>query len=150
MKIENTENFFKKIIIFIIFYGITIRIYQYLGNRDLWTDEVMLFKAVTNRSLFDLNVLIYDQFAPIFFVISTQIFLYFSTLIDFNEINLIIRLIPLISSIGSIFLFHKICKIFFCNKVILLGIFIFSTSPNLIYYSQEFKQYSLDVFSSIL
>ena len=62
MKIENTENFFKKFIVYVIFYGITIRIYQYLGNRDLWTDELMLFEAVTNRGLFDLNLLNHDLY----------------------------------------------------------------------------------------
>ena len=145
------DKIIKKIIYIIIFYGFTIRFYQYLGNRELWTDEILLFEAIVNKNFLDLTTLYNDQIAPILFILTTKILLSILHSKElFFEINLILRFIPFLASLGSIVLFYKICKKFFCNEVVILGIFIFSTSPNLIYYSQEFKQYSLDVFFTLL
>ena len=146
MKKETTQNLIKIITIIIIIYAFTVRLYQYVGNRELWTDELLLFQAIHNKDYLDLSILGNNQVAPILFIYLTKLLLEISFLIDFFELNLILRFLPFIASLISVLLFYKICQKFFCNQVLIFGIFIFATSPNLIYYSQEFKQYSLDVF----
>lgn len=96
----------------------------------------------------DLLPLGYNQVAPIAFVYLTKILLSINNFTNFFDVSFIVRFLPLIASIGSLILFYKICKNFYFTRVIL--IFIFSASPQIIYYSSEFKQYSLDVFFVLL
>lgn len=132
---------------FFIVLGIFLRLYRYLSNSSLWVDEAKLALNIVNSSFFDLlgPLINPPQFAPVGFVLSTK----FLTVVFFeNELTL--RLIPLISAILSIFLFFSICKKLLDQKSLLIAVSFFSISEYLIQYSSEFKQYSSDVFFSLL
>ncbi len=52
----------------IIYFGILVRVVQYLSNRSLWNDEAALALNIVNRSYLELlQPLDYDQGAPIGF-----------------------------------------------------------------------------------
>ena len=62
-----------------------------------------------------------------------------------------IRLIPFLSGIVSVPLFYLLAKTMYKGKLpIIVSTFLFAVSVPLIYYSQEFKPYSLDVLICIL
>jgi 4-amino-4-deoxy-L-arabinose transferase-like glycosyltransferase len=85
------------------------------------------------------------QFAPVGFVLLSKVLT-----LAFPENELTLRLIPLISGILSVFLFVMICKKLLDQKSLLLAALLFSISEYLIQYSAEFKQYSSDVFLTLL
>ncbi len=102
---------------------------------------------VVNSSFSDLlGPLIHPpQNAPVGFVLLTK---YLTVVFFENELTL--RLLPFISGILSIFLFVSICKKLLNQKGLLIALLFFSISELLIQYSSEFKQYSSDVFFSLL
>ena len=67
------------------------------------------------------------------------------------EKELLLRIIPLISSILSIGLFYFLTDKFCVKKITkITALILFSTCYHLCYYAQEFKQYSSDVFCFLL
>lgn len=148
-------NFFQKIkpavlradiiLYLIIFIGIFLRITFYLYNRPFWLDECALLLNLIYKNNYFYN-LDWAQTTPAFFLyISKFIYNFFPN----NEYAL--RFLPLVFSIGSIFLFVKLSKTYLKKPVtILIAVAIFSLMPTLIYYGQEFKQYSGDVLFFIL
>jgi hypothetical protein len=65
IKRKNQRNFLQYLSIFLIIFGIVIRLVQYLNNRSLWLDEVNLALNIINRSYSELlNTLDYNQAAP--------------------------------------------------------------------------------------
>lgn len=127
--------------------GIFLRLYRYLSNSSLWADEAKLALNVVNSSFTDLLAPLMNppQFAPVGFVLFTKLL----TVVFFED-EPTLRLIPLISGILSIFLFFSICKKLLDQKSLLIAVLFFSISEYLIQYSAEFKQYSSDVFISLL
>ncbi len=127
----------------IILTGILFRIRQYLFNRSLWTDEALLaisfvkfsLKELINRPLLD------NQAAPSGFIVLTKIIIGHLGNKDYT-----LRIIPIISGIlivlCAFFLSRTVYKTSF-GRIIFIALMAFS--PILIYYSSEFKQYSVDV-----
>lgn len=128
----------------IVLTGVVLRLRAYLANRALWLDEAYLARSFLDRDLTTLLLtpLASNQSAPPGFIVvaktATQMF-------GFNEYSL--RLLPLAASIGTLFLAAKLAKhafSAFLPQAAFVGLLSFS--PFLIYYAQEFKQYSLDAF----
>lgn len=61
-----------------------------------------------------------------------------------------LRLFPLIVSLVSLPLFYKVAGYFLNKKAALISLFFFAISDSLIYYSIEIKQYTFDIFVSLL
>jgi hypothetical protein len=126
--------------------GIILRLRKYFSNRSLWTDEAAIALNIINRSFNELlQPLDYGQTAPIGFVFIEKILV---NLLGNSEY--VLRLYPLLCGIISIFLFYKIVKHFNNSKAILIALVLFTISNKLIYYSSEVKQYSSDVFITLL
>ena len=133
------------IIIFILIIGILLRVLFYSYNRYFWTDEAALALNILNPSNYFVP-LKWGQAAP-------SLFMYLSNLM-YNiapQKELALRFLPLLFSIGSIFAFNKLVSKY-CNRYFtkVIAISSFSLSYPLIYYAQEFKQYSLDVLIFLL
>ena len=114
-------------------------------NRSLWHDEASLALNIINDVNF-FQPLLHNQFAP-------QIFMYITKLNTYifgcNE--MVLRFIPFIFGILSVFMFYFLSKEFLEKKVsILLANALFAVNYHIIYYCQEFKQYSTDVFFFML
>jgi len=129
-----------------IFFGICIRIWQYSNCRSLWIDEAMLARNIIDRNFLELlNPLDFNQGAPVLFLWITK-----SVTTFFGTGELALRFFPLIISIIGIILFYFIAKRFLEAPFIALALIFFSLSQQLIYYSQEFKQYASDVTITLI
>ena len=133
------------IIILISIIGILLRLLFYSYHRYFWTDEAALALNIININNYFIP-LQWGQAAP-------TLFMYISKIMYnlFLQKELALRFFPLLFSIGSIFAFNKLARKF-CNGFFsqVLAISVFSFSYPLVYYAQEFKQYSLDTLIFIL
>ena len=141
--IKNLNTY--KIFIFIgIAIGVILRILFFSYNRPFWNDECALALNIKNNWNFFVPLL-YNQAAPQLFMYVSK-FLY--TIFPAKEIAL--KIIPLLSSIGSLWLFYLLAKKYLTKKIsIIIAIFTFSICYPLCYFAQEFKQYSSDVLCFI-
>ena len=133
--------------ILIMVIGFIIRVKLFILQRPLWHDECSLAINILARNPFQfLSPLDHMQSAPPIFMGITKIFTYiFKT----NELTL--RIIPFLSSILSIPIFFLLSQKIFKNKYTqIIATFLFTFNYRLIYYSQEFKQYSSDVLITLL
>ncbi|MBR1943200.1 glycosyltransferase family 39 protein [bacterium] len=146
MNRENIFNILYNVIIFIcLFLGFGLRVLTYLYNRSLWHDEASLALSIIN----DVNLfkpLPHNQFAPQLFLFSTKILANI-----FGNDEMILRFIPFIFGAASILLFYFLSKEVLQKRLsIIVANFLFAVNYHLIYYCQEFKQYSTDVFFFML
>jgi len=134
------------VILFIALVGVILRIRQYLTGRSLWVDEAMLALNIVNRNFFDLfKPLDYDQGAPIGFLLIEKLF---NLLFGRNE--LVLRFFPLILGLLSLWVFYLLLKRFTHGASLAIAFALFALNPRLIYYSSEVKQYSGDIFITIV
>ncbi|MBE7702453.1 MAG: hypothetical protein E7Z89_00225 [Cyanobacteria bacterium SIG28] len=150
MKIEqiNRKALFYSLLGIIMLFGMFLRLDVYFFNRPFWHDECSLASNILGKGYISyFGVLDLIQSAPpIFMIISKYIFNLFP-----NYPEYALRFIPCLSSILAIFFFYLLLDKIFSNKLcILVGTFLFSFNFQLIYYAQEFKQYSSDVLMIIL
>ena len=133
------------IITLILIIGILLRLLFYSYHRYFWTDEAALALNILNVNNYFIP-LKWGQAAP-------SLFMYLSKLMYniFPQKELALRFFPLLFSIGSVFVFNKFASKY-CNRFFtkVIAISSFSLSYPLIYYAQEFKQYSLDVLIFLL
>ena len=130
----------------IISFGIIVRLIQYISNRSLWADEAVLALNIVNRSYTELTQpLDYDQVAPIGFLWIEK---FLVNLLGDHEYAL--RLFPLIVGILSLFLCAMIARRYLDNLGRVIAILLFSTLSPIVYYSTEVKQYSTDIFITLL
>ena len=130
----------------IILFGVILRTRQYIVNRSLWLDELLISLNIVNRSFVQLTQpLDYNQKAPIGFLLlqklSTQIF-------GIEEYSL--RLLPLIAGIMALFLMYHVGKVYIGLPGTLFALGFLAVSVRPIYYASEVKQYSVDALVSLL
>lgn len=125
--------------------GLVLRLKQYLFNRSLWNDEASLAVNLVSRSFLELiKPLDYDQGAPVAFLWAVK---FLMTI--FGNYDYILRLLPLISGIASLFLLAKIAKeILGGSGLLAMTIWAISIPP--VYFSSELKQYSTDAMCALL
>ena len=130
--------------LFVIFFlAIFLRCNAFLSLRPLWHDECSLALSIIYKNTFDyFTSLLHSQSAPPLFMIISK---FMTNIFGVSEFSL--RLFPFICGILSVFTFYVFTKMFIKNKfVILFSNLLFALNFYVIYYSQEFKQYSTDVF----
>ncbi|MFQ8626627.1 MAG: hypothetical protein ACLSA2_09340 [Candidatus Gastranaerophilaceae bacterium] len=132
------------VILGIIWFRIILRIKTFNGRPYGMT---MLVALSLRRNMFDfLRPLEHYQCAPPIFMSLSKLLTYI-----FGLHENILRIIPLFAGILSLPAFYFLSKDFLKSKwLILIVNFLFAVNYQLIYYSQEFKQYSSDVLISIL
>lgn len=136
------------IICFIIMLaGILLRFCFYSYNRPFWNDECALAFSIVNFNLLGcFKALVYGQATPPFFLIISE---FFYKIIP--DIELSLRFFPLISSVLSIFVFYNLSRKILTKKCsVFLALVLFCFNYRLLYFSQEFKQYSSDVLIFLL
>lgn len=142
-----TTKKYKLLVISIIILGIGFRIFHFFYNRSFWMDEVYLATSLVKMNLQSLltNPLYYQQKAPIGFLAAVKFTEYL-----FGNKEYVLRLIPLLSGISSIFLFAGITKYYLSRTASILAMTIFCFSPSIIYHSVEAKQYATELFCTLL
>lgn len=134
-------------IFIVICFGSYIRIKLYLINRPLWHDEILYSYSLLTKNFIQLwgPLANYQKAGPIF----TSLVYILTKLFGYSTYTL--RFIPLITGIGSLFLFHLLVSKIYKNPLaIIFANFLFAINTGLVYYSQEFKPYSTDVFIILL
>ena len=134
-------------LISIFFYGIYIRMSEYLANRSIWLDEASLALNIVGKSFYELltQPLNYNQAAPIGFLLLTKFIVSM-----FGKSEFVFRVIPLISSFISFFVLYQISIKCLSRKFTWIPLFLFATSTELLRYATEFKQYSSDVLFALI
>lgn len=126
--------------------GAALRLRAFLVDRALWLDEAALARSLLERDFLRLFAfpLMEDQSAPPGFLALVHGSV---TLFGFNETSL--RLVPLLASIATL-----VCAVLLARRAFAssmgsaLFVALIAFSPFLIYYGQEFKQYSLDALAA--
>ena len=143
----NRKVLYNLIIITIFILGIILRTQAYTYN--VFEDDecrlvIALLEAKTYTALF--FPLDAGQSAPPLF---TCLSMLLGNLFGYKEV--VLKFIPYISSLGAIGFFYLFCKNYFSKKLaVISSLFLFAVNHNYIIYSAVFKQYSTDVFFSIL
>lgn len=133
-------------LIFIFSLGIFLRLENYMFH-TFWCDTLSLADALMQtpfRSLFTAP-LPNMQSAPPGFLLAAKIL---GETFGYRE--LVLGLPSLAAGVASLFCFYRLMKSHFQAGVVLVMLFLFAFNPAQIFYSGEFKQYSCDVFFSIL
>jgi Dolichyl-phosphate-mannose-protein mannosyltransferase len=126
--------------------GVFLRIWQYWANPSLWLDEAMLANNIVNRSFVGLTrPLDANQGAPIGFLFIQKVFIEL-----FGNQDYVLRLFPLLTSILAIPLMWRVAQAYVGRWPSLLALSFFAISAPLIYFASEVKQYSSDVFCTLL
>lgn len=131
----------------LIFIGISIRLFAYLYNRPLWEDELCLALNIINKPLTDLLTkgLDLNQGAPLGFLLLMKLLTNF---LGSSEYSL--RLLSLVLGLLALIAFYQLSKRLVTPNAVPITLAFFALSYYLIYYSVEAKQYSTDVFVTIL
>jgi len=128
--------------------GVLVRARAYFVGRSLWLDEAFLALNFRDRSLGELlgTPLDYGQSAPPGFL-----FLVFLATSALGVSDLSLRLVPLLFGLALVTLSLPLAfRLFGSNLARLIFVGFLSFSPVLVYYSHEFKQYSLDAFVTVM
>lgn len=136
------------IILGIIFiFGFFLRLKWLIVNPSFWNDECSLGWNVINKSFIGFSSILENtQVAPPFFMMAAKLFTKFFGISDF-----VLRLTPFLFGILSMIMFFIISDKLFCKKITtIISTLIFSINANMINYASEFKQYSCDVFFTLL
>lgn len=130
----------------VVLAGIFIRLVQYLYNRSLRLDELLLLRNLKTwqwSGFFD--QLGDHQFAPPGFLALEK-----WTMDLMGDSEYALRLFPLIFSIFSLILFSKLCSKMLTEPHRIFALLFFSLTGPLIFFSSDFKPYSSDVFFALL
>ncbi len=138
---------FSKSIWIIATLGVLIRAVAYLQNRSLYLDEILLALNVMQRSFGELATppLGLHQMAPIGFLYLSK-----AVVILLGCSEMALRLVPFAAGLAGLAVFPFVAEKCLRREAIPYAMTFCALSFGLIYYSSEFKQYSLDGLASML
>lgn len=135
-----------RLIALFLLIGFLARAIRYYLCFPLWDDEGFLCVNLISRTYAELlQPLDYHQVAPVLFLWAERTIVH---LFGFNEYSL--RLIPFVSSIGSLLLFHHVAGKLLSGPAKLLAVAAFAVSYPGIRYAAEAKPYGTDMCLSLL
>jgi hypothetical protein len=125
--------------------GVLLRLIDYLMNRAMWLDEAMLRGNIIGVPIFEFYApLVSHQLAPFGFLILERALATFV-----GTRNYVLRFLPLSGGIAALYLFTMLARRILSPRAALVALVLFAFSDDLIYYSSEFKPYSLDLAASV-
>ncbi len=126
--------------------GVAARLIRYLLRFPLWGDEAMLTMNFLDRDYAGLmRPLNFHQVAPLLFL---WIELTAVKLLGFHEWSL--RLFPLLCSLASLFLFHRLARLLLRGTTLVLAVGVFAVTYSGLRYAAEMKPYGVDLMVSTL
>ncbi len=146
---KKSFSYYDKIICIVITIGIVLRILPVFLFPELSNSEILLKSDILTREYWGLfNALSSIQAAPPLFLSAVKLSVIYPMQ---NLIDFMIRLVPFISSILSIFAFLYLLKNIFPSKYVqVTGLVLFVLNPWLIYNAYRLNPFSTDIFISIL
>jgi predicted membrane-bound mannosyltransferase len=126
--------------------GVICRVVVYLQNRGFWMDESSLWGNVAGTPAFDFSEpLKGHQLAPHLFLVAERAIVFL-----LGRSRYVARSVPLLGGILALLLFPRLVRHTSSPRAGLVALFLFAFSDDLIYYSSEFKPYSLDLAIGLL
>lgn len=121
--------------------GAVLRVGRYLDNRSLWLDESFLAINLLDKSFGDLlGRLDFVQSVPPGFLLVER-----AVVSALGDTEYSLRLLPLLSSLAALLLFHGVARRLLPPPAALLALLLFATNDVLLYQAAEVKPYSSDV-----
>ncbi|MCD4780975.1 MAG: glycosyltransferase family 39 protein [Candidatus Omnitrophica bacterium] len=137
----------------ILFFGAVLRSWHYLSDRSLWHDEAKYAIKTIHYSFFELIMPhaqgVRDYLATMAGPLGFYIFNKFLTVI-FGPSEYVLRLLPFVSSLVSLYLFYLLAQKFLKPLSALTALVLFSVNYSLIYYAAEYHPYSSDVMCTLI
>ena len=128
------------IIILVGLIGTFLRIKMLLDHQSLFLDEANVAKNLFELSYGELfGILKYEQFVPPLFAVSSK---FMGEIFGYYEV--ILRFIPLLSSVLGMYFLYKLLKEFVPIKYIILPITLLAGNAIFLKYSVEIKQYTTE------
>lgn len=132
--------------LFLVGWGILVRLIQYLHNRSLWGDEVNLALNIIDRSYVELaQVLDNNQAAPLGFLWLEKLI---TQMVGNSEYAL--RLLPFTASLVSLGVFYRLVRRYSSTIAIPIAIVLFIGGRHTLYFATELKPYSSDVAIALI
>jgi 4-amino-4-deoxy-L-arabinose transferase-like glycosyltransferase len=126
--------------------GLYLRTREWLFDKSLWLDELMVTYSITHRSFLGLlTPLNFNQAAPIGWLWAEH-----ASIRLFGVNDMALRFPDWLASIIALGLFPLVARQLVGRSAVPAAMIIFATSPELIYYADETKQYSFDVACALL
>ena len=140
----------KRLLLAICICGVLLRLYIYFKGFSFWCDEGALALNLLERGYLGLfEGLDNLQVAPPIFLVCSKFLMNM-----FNQELLrdfVLRLIPMVSGIAAIPFFYAFLKNYTKSKsVIFVSLFLFAFNVTAVFYCAQFKQYSTELFVSVL
>jgi len=130
----------------VLWFGLLLRLRQYVLNLSLWLDEAMLALNIVNRSFSGLaQPLDYNQGAPLGFLWTVKAA---ETLFGNRELSL--RLFPFLMGCLSLVAFWLVARQLTKPIGVVFALLIFSSSRYLVSYGAQVKQYAVDAAVTLL
>lgn len=126
--------------------GTVIRLRQYVVGRSLWVDEAALGLNIINRTAPELlRPLDYLQGAPIGYLLLTRL-----AVVVAGPGELALRAVSIVGGLLALLLFAVLARRVLDAWPAALAVAIIAFAPPLIAYSNELKQYQLDVLATVV
>lgn len=141
-------NFFepRHVLAGVLAISVLLRLSQYGDRRSLWLDEASL---ALNFFDGDLGKLLHPlenrQAAPVGFNLLSGLIVRIAGISGWS-----LRLLPLLAGLTAIFVFWRLSQRWLRDGALLFANYTFAISSTLVYYSNEFKPYILDVLLGML
>lgn len=127
--------------------GIFFRLFHFLDNRSLYVDEIFLATSLVKMNFAELTapMLEYEQKAPLGYLWVTRLIV-----LLFGNNEMALRLFPLLCGLASLFLFVPVARYFLRPAGVVVAVGVLAAAPPLIYHAVEAKQYSIELFATIV
>lgn len=131
----------------IIGIGLSFRLFHFLDNRSLYVDEIFLATSLVKMNFLELAapILDYEQKAPLGFLWMARLMVML-----FGNGEMALRLFPLLCGIASLFLFLPVARYFLKPIGVVVAMGILAAAPPLVYHAVEAKQYSTELFATVV
>jgi len=127
--------------------GIFFWLFHFFNNRSLYVDEIFLATSLAKMNFLELTapMLDYEQKAPLGFLWIERVMV-----LLFGNGEMALRLFPLLCGIASLFLFRPVARYFLKPVGVVVAMGILAAAPPLIYHAVEAKQYSTELFATVI
>src|SRR5580704_2941362 len=130
----------------LVLLGVGLRFWEYLFNRSLYLDEILLTRSIVGMPLWALltKPLLMDQVAPRGFLLVERL-----AVMTFGPSELGLRLFPFLCGVASVILFRRLAQRMLTGAGPALALFLFAIGVPLIRYGGDVKQYAVDIVAAI-
>jgi len=130
----------------LVLLGVVLRLWEYIFNRSLYVDEILLTRSIVDMPLRALltKPLLMDQVAPRGFLLVERL-----AVMVFGPSEWGLRLFPFLCGILSVILFRRLAERVLTGAGPALALFLFAIGVPLIRYGGDVKQYAMDIAAAI-